>query len=408
MKYANFDFKARGVNNIGDQIQILAIDYVYSTMGIKPDDIVYLDYRHVSDYNGEYVILPIALPMIDYLPHGFADRFSEHIIPVFLGLTMIKQTLSKEEVEYLKKWSPIGCRDEYTLNIMRKYGIISYLHGCVSVTLPRRRPGKYEKVYIVDVDPCLAEKIPAEIKENAEYRIHSRTDIMDDPKAAALEQYNEYKNNARLVITSRLHCAIPCIAAGIPVIILKTQISFRFSWLDKLLPIYTPDDVDSIDWSPKTLDIRDHQQRTLKLTVDRIEREYNKYKDIFDLSYYYEDRVRHEYIIDSCKSIVDYLNRNWKEKGGAYKYSIWGLHQAAEWIVDYISDHYPNAVLCHVYDSFRKEVFRGIMSVHPEEIKDHMDETVLVTASGPEKDALELFDRISLPKEQYSIYRRVY
>lgn len=402
MKYANIDFKACVINNIGDQLQILALDNIYHIMGVKPDDIVYLDYHQLSDYSGEYVLLPVVMPMSDYFPHGFADRFSDRIIPVFFGLTSVKQTLSNEEVEYLKRWQPIGCRDEYTLNVLRKYGITSYLHGCSTITFPERSPGKYEKVYIVDVDQNLVEAIPAELKEHAEFRTHLRADISEDPKAAALKQYNEYKDNARLIITSLLHCAVPCIAAGIPVILLKNNVSYRFSWVDKLLPIYTPNDVGFIDWSPKKLDIHNHQQRVLKLIIDRLEKEFNRYAGILDLSYYYEDRTGNEYMNEACKSIVDYLNQNW-DKNEAYQYSIWGLTQAAEWIVDFISDHYPNAVLCHVYDSFRKEIFRGIMSTHPEEIKDHMEETVLVTSDNAGKAALELFDRISFPKKRYSI-----
>lgn len=409
MKFANISLKPRSINNIGDQLQLLAIDRIYSTMGLKCDDIVYLDYRQLSNYNGEYVILPITMPMADYSPHGLAGRFSDHIIPVFLGLTMVKQTLSKEEVEYLKKWQPIGCRDEYTLNTVRKYGIIAYLHGCITVTFPRRPSGKHEKVYIVDVDSNLMNTIPAELKEGAEFRTHIRTAGLDDPKAAALKQYNEYIDNAGLVITSLLHCAVPCMAAGIPVVFLKSHFSFRFSWLDKLLPIYTPDNANSIDWNPKDLDIRDHQRRVLELTVDRLEKEYHKYEGILGLSYYYEDRVRHEYINDTCKSIADYINQNWTEREKAYKYSIWCMTERAEWVVDYISDNYPNAILCHVYDSYRKETFRGIMSEHPEEIKNHMDETVFVTANNSSAEAvLELLDRSSFPKSQSSAFHIVY
>ena len=125
MKYANYRFRARGVNNLGDQMQIIAIDYLYSVMGIPAEEIVYIDYHSLRAYDGEYVILPVTMPMVDYFPNGFADRFSERIIPVFLGVTMVKETLTEKEQIYLRKYEPIGCRDERTLNTMRKYGILS-------------------------------------------------------------------------------------------------------------------------------------------------------------------------------------------------------------------------------------------------------------------------------------------
>ncbi len=34
----------------------------------------------------------------------------------------------------------------------------------------------------------------------------------------ALDVLNEYRTHARLVVTTRLHCALPCVAMGIPVV----------------------------------------------------------------------------------------------------------------------------------------------------------------------------------------------
>lgn len=53
-----------------------------------------------------------------------------------------------------------------------------------------------------------------------------------------------YKNEAKLIITSALHCAAPCTAMGIPVILCRQndeQLT-RFSALDSILPLYTLDD----------------------------------------------------------------------------------------------------------------------------------------------------------------------
>lgn len=68
-----------------------------------------------------------------------------------------------------------------------------------------------------------------------------------------------YKNEAKLIITSALHCASPCVAMGIPVILCRQndeQLT-RFSALDGILPIYTIDDFRKkrVDFSPQTPNI---------------------------------------------------------------------------------------------------------------------------------------------------------
>ena len=72
MKYANISIergyahsairfgkdKERKIN-IGDYAQILAVDNLYCRMGIPNEEIIYIEYYDLFDYDGEYVILPI-------------------------------------------------------------------------------------------------------------------------------------------------------------------------------------------------------------------------------------------------------------------------------------------------------------------------------------------------------------
>ena len=406
MKFANYQFSARTVTNLGDQMQIIAIDNIYASMGIEKKDIVYLDYRGLKEYDGEYAILPVTMPMVDFYPNGFADRFSDHIIPVFIGLTMVKQSLTECEVNYLKRFAPIGCRDEYTLNTVRKYGIDAYLHGCITLTLPQRITNNGKEVFIVDVDSDLVNMIPSHIRENAIFRTQHREDFISNPKEEAKRQYDEYISNAKLVITSLLHCTVPCLAAGIPVILLRKKITYRMSWLEKIIPIYTLDNFSDVNWdiTENSSCIFDLKRRVLELTIKRLKECKEKYSDICDLSYTYENRNKSVYINDACGPLIDFLTENWVDKNYNYRYSIWGLHQSAEWLVDYISDNYPNAKLCHVYDTYRKIDFRGIETEHPDNIVNYMDETVLVTVIGARKQAEELFERIGLPPKQYALF----
>ena len=404
MKFANYSFNAKGVNNLGDNMQIIAIDEIYRSMGIKSSDIVYIPTDKLDSYSGEYVILPVTMPLIDYREGGIAGRFSERIIPVFLGFTMVKDSLEPGEIAYFKCFEPIGCRDERTLHTLRKYHIDCYLHGCITLTLPsRQKTQKANKVFIVDVDASLISSIPDNLKENAEIRTHLIKKPLQDPKDAALKQYMEYKDNARLIITSLLHCAVPCAAAGIPVVMVSSAVSYRMAWLEKLIPIYTPEQMNAVDWNPQPLEIEEHKKRILSLTMQRLNATFERNREMLDISFFYEERKKSIYVNEQCASLKEFVDTNWTDKEKAYQYSIWGMTQNAEWLVDYITDKYPKAQLCHAYDAFRQVHFKGLITENPERIADFPNEIVFVTTSGAESAAKALFEKIGKPEGTYSI-----
>ncbi len=404
MKFANYKFNARGVNNLGDNMQIIALDYIYDQMGIPKEDIVYIDKNELNNYRGEYVILPVSMPLVDYVESGISGRFSEHIIPVFLGLTMVVDTLSEKEVNYYRRFEPIGCRDERTLNTLRNHGIDSYLHGCITATLPKRQVSKqYNKVFIVDVSEDLIKHIPDKLRKDAVFLTHMHEET-NDPKQLMQQYYERYKNEAKLVITSLLHCSVPCMAAGIPVVLAKTQVSYRFAWLEKLIRIYDAGEFNSIDWDPLPIEYESHKKRLLEITIGRLEDAYNKYKNILDLSWYYENRNKKEYIIDAFESIKNYIDRKFIDKNSNFQYSIWGLTQISILTVEYISKNYPNAKLMHVYDAYRRVIFEGIMSESPKEIYNNPDEIIFVTTHSAEEMAMNIFGEIKKDEDSYVFF----
>lgn len=391
MKFANLTFQARGINSIGDNMQLIAIDNLYKKMGITESEIIYIDYHKLADYDGDYVVLPISMPMVDYIQDGLAGRFSPRIIPVFLGLTMVRQYLYKKEVEYLKKYEPIGCRDEWCLNTLRKYNIKSYLHGCITFTLPERQiSNPSNKVYIVDVDEEIFNLLPKHLFEGKKliYKTHVYSELEKDPKLLAVEQYKEYKDNASLVVTGLLHCALPCYAAGIPVIMINSKISYRKAFLEKLINIWDAERIKSLR-NPLDLrpDIIDNDKRKIKkkimeLSISRINDAYNTYKNFCDISFFYEERNKSNYINDAVYFYIEWIKNNWFDKDKIYNYSIWGLTQISEYIFQYINDNYPNAILLNVYDSFKKVNFMGKTSQVPDNFQNVTEEIVFVTAPG--------------------------
>ena len=133
MKYANLKHNglARGkekrIVNIGDAFEIISIDQIYERMGILSEDIVYIDLYELDSYDGEEVVLPINFLLFPQMMGKDFLNFSKKITPVFLGVSFAQTELTRNQVDYLKQWEPIGCRDERTKNVLLKQGIDAYI-----------------------------------------------------------------------------------------------------------------------------------------------------------------------------------------------------------------------------------------------------------------------------------------
>lgn len=406
MKYANYKFCGNEFNNIGDQIQILAIDYLYHLMGIQKEDIVYIDKNKMSQYDGDQVFLPISMPLVEYKEHGIAGFFSKKIIPVFLGLTLAKDTLSEEEIDYYKCFEPIGCRDERTFNTLSSYGIDTYLGGCITALLPQRIEDskKQQKIFIIDPTKGVLNYIPENIKKNAIWDTHMIYHSQNEPRELAIKQYRKYFDEAKLVITSLLHCSVPCMAFGIPVILAKDEVSYRFSWLEKLLPIYTPEEYNQIDWNGIKIEYGEFKQKLQTMVLNRL-RGVNSKDEIQEIHNFYMERERKSYVIDSFLPLKHFLNENWTETNRKYEYAIWGLTQMAEYLIAYIKKNYPNAVLKHVYDLRRREKIEGILAEHPDNIKQHKGDIIFVTSVAAVDYAKNFFKTIDKPQNEFALLK---
>ena len=146
--YGDFALRTSGYN-IGDAIQTIALEQIYKYIGLRDSGVIEIDLCDINTYDGEYVLLPIYSVTFGI---GFLNLpFSPKIVPIFISSHIAKTELDEIELNYLKSYAPIGCRDEYSLNICHKYGIPSYLSGCITVIFPLRKttPDK-EKIFFVD------------------------------------------------------------------------------------------------------------------------------------------------------------------------------------------------------------------------------------------------------------------
>ena len=408
MKFANISFIGREVCNIGDNVQLMAIDHLYACMGIRENDIIRIPYNELSTWkseDGEKALLPMNFPILEFFEKGLAGIFSADIVPVFLGLTYLKTYLKQDEVEYLKKHEPIGCRDEYTYNTMQKYGIQSYLNGCMTLTLSVKRKNLVNgagKVYLVGVPQEIERKLPQSILTNAVRRTQTipREEIGQDINEYVAGRMREYKENAKIVVTSLLHCAVPCISMGIPVILVLPKVSYRFSWIERILPIYTIDEIENIDWnvcvSNEVEEIKEEMlENAIEMIKTRLDDNAIQMQRCDGISAYFLNRVRRSYYVEGFDKMVAYLRANYSNDS-EFDYAVWGLTWIAEMVCKYITDNYPNARLAAVFDKNKEILFEGIWSQKIESIEKEKlhNMEIFVTAGAATAAAQKYFEEI--------------
>lgn len=281
MKNIVFTYEGFPQTNIGDYIQSIAARQFYA-----PEDIIYFHRDELSNYNGPQAKV-IMNGWFTHRPENWPP--SDSINPLFVAThfnsSAYETLLGEESIQYLKGFSPIGCRDTDTMNQLSKKGIKAYFSSCLTTTLSYSYPqfcGKREGIYIVDpvhyvpeesrrllrfsflktylLHKSSIDKLVKSLRGNNPYeqsykknKIHTlakmtRAYILlkklltkeEMNQVTVLTQYhenNEIPTNearfrraeellnkyltAKLVITSRIHCALPCTGIGTPVVFYK-------------------------------------------------------------------------------------------------------------------------------------------------------------------------------------------
>ena len=153
----------------------------------------------------------------------------KNVNPIMLSMHFERPIQSKIErySDYLRSKAPIGCRDTETLAFLQKINVESFFSGCLTVLIKNPNSGKKrsDEIYMVDVKSDYVSFIPEDIQKraiNVNQLVGNRT--IDDRLARFQMSYNllEMYSRAKLVITQRLHCAMPCVALGTPVIFINS------------------------------------------------------------------------------------------------------------------------------------------------------------------------------------------
>jgi len=249
MNYSLLTYDFKGHFNLGDYIQSLAAKQ------FLPQIDQYINREKLSDYSGSNTKM---------IMNGWYMRHTDHwppspkITPLFISFHMntkrASEMLRSNGLNYLKKHEPVGCRDTNTFKLLKDNNIRAYFSNCLTLTLGNSYRHSPEKdILFVDVlfkYPTLKSVFKSfnsfqkSLKNGEFFLLGKRKKVIQKifgnnifqaikvithhyscdlfPTEASrfelaektLKQYEK----AKLVITSRIHCALPCLAMGTPVI----------------------------------------------------------------------------------------------------------------------------------------------------------------------------------------------
>lgn len=272
--------------NLGDHIQIIAAENLLRRGGLKPSFTVDRDdgLSHPPPEQGE-----TASGIV--LNGWFKDNVSEwppHSAyrPLYFGfhisLYLESSLTSPAALEHYTAHGPVGCRDRHTLSLLRSHGIQAFLSNCPTITFARRLPDpdRQSEVFVVSRDHRILEFLPASIGPYTFVSHYSESNEFTENKHQAAELLKTYRDRARLVITTMLHCALPVIAMGIPVVVFCPPNEgvehdadlARFSSLSELIRVFRVSEATLVDWQGYSPDVSTLKLKLLERFFAMVER----------------------------------------------------------------------------------------------------------------------------------------
>lgn len=215
-------------NNIGDVLQGIV------AKSLLPPGASVADREALADMNS---LEPAFLLANGWYMHNF-EKFPppDNVRPLYISVHLAKsKLLTNPEIRaHFLKHSPIGCRDKKTLNLFLGWGIPAYYSGCLTLTAEKTNEpdgaGCGEILLVDNID----HPIPRAVHEKLEKILGSpMVRVSHDPPYSQgnLEDYfikaEQYMmellssySKAGLVVTTKIHCALPCLGMGTPVVLI--------------------------------------------------------------------------------------------------------------------------------------------------------------------------------------------
>lgn len=286
--------------NLGDNIQSISAINMLNRLGIENKDIDYLNRDDLAIENSDKTEgIFVAQGWFGSMPGQKTFPINDKSIhPLYFGFHVNEGSwhiLSKNEkfIKSMKKYEPIGCRDLGTRDFLRTLNVKAYYSRCLTMTFDKRIDSvEKEKVFIIDVYEDIEKYIPPKLLEksvklsqedysSSNYSPSGEWPMNDeDVKKVDKVAYGRleiFRKEASLVITSRIHIAMPCASMGIPVVFcFPNKFDSRASVLQEILPIYDRKNFENIDWETKAPEMEEIKKEMLLIFAFRLQVEENK------------------------------------------------------------------------------------------------------------------------------------
>jgi polysaccharide pyruvyl transferase len=265
--------------NIGDHIQIICGLRMLARLGIEPTRYIDRDNEIKSAPGLDEEEGPVGILLNGWFKTNRAEwpphpKLAPLIYGIHLRLNQCPELLSDASLDFFRRHQPIGCRDVYTENLLRSKGIEAFTSNCLSLTLPHRidNPETQTEVFVVSRDERIKGHLPPSFGPYTFICHYSGSNDFAANMSRAEQLLEIYRSRAKLIITTMLHCALPAIAMGIPVVVFyplndETAHAFdreRFSSLEGLVRVYRFEEIASVNWNPVPIDVSDIKLQILE------------------------------------------------------------------------------------------------------------------------------------------------
>lgn len=274
-------------DNLGDYIQTIAVEQLLREKATHFDrEMLHLnpEKEYKLLINGWFMEQPTHWP-----PH---PRFTPLFFSFHLNPTAEDHLLTPEGVAYFQKHQPIGCRDHYTRKKLQKHGIEAYFSACVTLGLSQSQlkteSNKIPSILVMSAFERLEsmgkaldrksgggwQRLKAAYNRFRFSKAHKRlnaflnqvdapvlyrSQILPPSSLTPGERFEKAQEQlaviaqARLVITSRIHTALPAVAMGTPVLFLTDGLehpnqSSRLEGLSQFFTCINSNQLKTIDW----------------------------------------------------------------------------------------------------------------------------------------------------------------
>jgi hypothetical protein len=272
-------------DNVGDHIQIMAAESLYRRAGLVASFTVDRDEEITESPPVPSESKPGIL-LNGWYKHNAAKwpphcAYSALYVGFHISVYELASLLSRRALEHYAAHGPVGCRDRETLSLLRSNGIEAFLSNCPTITFPKRLPDadRQTEIFVVSRDRKILSYLPPSIGPYTYISHYSESRDFSQNKYRATELLTTYRERAKLIVTTMLHCALPAIAMGIPVVVfyprdevvVKDDMA-RFSSLCEIVRVFSLSEANLVDWRGYSPDVSTVKLRLIETFCNMAER----------------------------------------------------------------------------------------------------------------------------------------